>query len=243
MPSATLLLFDIDGTLLRNAEKEHFDALPVAIERVYRLRGSEEVRVDIAGRTDVEIARLVLRGAGLDERAIDQGLRALKRAWADVYEDLCPDDLSDRRVPGMARLLSQLDAATTRLAVLSGNLEPIAVLKLERSGLLRFFNPIVGAFGSDAEVRGRLPGIARKRAGGEAAWPRDHTVLVGDTPRDIAAARAGGIRCVGVATGVHSVEDLSGADRVAADAGELELILAELISGRRTTIGGSSTAV
>ena len=85
-------------------------------------------------------------------------------------------------------MLEELDAREgVRLAVLTGNLEPIARLKLARAGLGRFFEHGQGGFGSDHEDRTELPAIARARAGG---YPRAQTVVIGDTPRDIACARA-----------------------------------------------------
>src|ERR671930_1931219 len=82
-----------------------------------------------------------------------------------------------------------------RLALLTGNAEPIARARMERLGLARFFPEGQGAFGCEAEDRARLIGIARERAGG---WPAADTVAVGDTPADVAGAHAAGIRVVGV---------------------------------------------
>ena len=102
--------------------------------------------------------------------------------------------------------------------MLTGNLEPIARLKLERAGLGRFFEHGQGGFGSDHEDRTELPAIARARAGG---YPRAQTVVIGDTPRDIACARADGVRCVAVATGPYSAAELAGADVVLESAHDL----------------------
>ena len=87
-----------------------------------------------------------------------------------------------------------------RLSLVTGNLEPIARLKLERAGVGRFFEAGQGGFGSDHEDRGRLPAIARSRAS-DPPWPRERTVVIGDTPRDIACARADEVRVAAVATG------------------------------------------
>ena len=87
---------------------------------------------------------------------------------------------------------------------MTGNLEPVARLKLTRAGIGRHFASGQGGFGSDSEDRSDLPPIARARAaawnGGE-PWPRERTVVVGDTPRDIACARADGVHVVAVPTG------------------------------------------
>jgi phosphoglycolate phosphatase-like HAD superfamily hydrolase len=113
-----------------------------------------------------------------------------------------------------------------RLSLVTGGYEPIARLKLKRAGLVRHFPAGQGAFGSDAEDRAALPGIARRRAGRDGvSHPRDQTIVIGDTPRDIACARADGVRCFAVASGLFRAAELSGADAVAADAHELRALL------------------
>jgi phosphoglycolate phosphatase-like HAD superfamily hydrolase len=111
------------------------------------------------------------------------------------------------------------DLAGVRLSLVTGNYEPIARLKLARAGLGHHFGAGQGGFGSDAEERGLLPAIARRRAGAPdgTPHPRDRTIVIGDTPRDIACARADGVRVLAVATGPYPVEALGEADAVAAD--------------------------
>jgi phosphoglycolate phosphatase-like HAD superfamily hydrolase len=122
------------------------------------------------------------------------------------------------------------DQDGVKLGLLTGNYEPIARLKLARAGIDGAFAPGQGAFGSDAEDRTALPAIARRRAGRPTApYPRSKTIVIGDTPRDIACARADGVRCVAVASGSYTSDALAAADVVARDAAELRLILAEQI--------------
>jgi len=78
----------------------------------------------------------------------------------------------------------------------------VARLKLRRAGLERWFRSGQGGFGSDSEDRVSLPPLARRRAGTPGRpYPREQTLVIGDTPRDIACARADGLRCVAVTTG------------------------------------------
>jgi phosphoglycolate phosphatase-like HAD superfamily hydrolase len=120
--------------------------------------------------------------------------------------------MSPRLAPGVAEALASLEGDPRfRFSLLTGNFEPVARLKLERAGIGRFFEEGQGAFGSDAEERNELVPVARGRAGG---WPRERTVVIGDTPRDIACARADGVRVVAVATGPFALEDLADADAV-----------------------------
>ena len=120
----------------------------------------------------------------------DAGRDDFRAAAVEAYARLCDDDLSAHVAPGVTEVLEALDARDgVRLAVLTGNLEPIAHLKLARAGLGGFFARGQGGFGSDHEDRTELPAIARARAGG---YPREQTVIIGDTPRDIACAHADG---------------------------------------------------
>jgi phosphoglycolate phosphatase-like HAD superfamily hydrolase len=185
-------------------------------------------RVEVAGRTDAAIMRDLIIAAGFDDFDV---------RWPEVcdvavaaYEELCPPDLGDRVAPGVTELLAALAARPDefRLSLVTGNLEPIARLKLARAGLGGYFEPGQGGFGSDHASRARLPGIARARAGD---WPRDCTVVIGDTPRDIACARADDVRVAAVATGPYAVEALADADAVVDDARALLPVLEDFATG------------
>jgi phosphoglycolate phosphatase len=144
---------------------------------------------------------------------IDARAEAVVRDVVAAYEELCPPDLSEFVAPGVADALDALagEPERYRLALVTGNLEPVARRKLAAAGIGHYFEPGQGGFGSDSEHRGELPAVARARAGG---WARERTVVIGDTPRDIACARADGVRVVAVATGSFSPEALAEADAV-----------------------------
>jgi phosphoglycolate phosphatase len=169
--------------------------------------------VEAAGRTDSAIARDLLRGAGVSDAQIDARAGEVARRAVATYEELCPSDLSARVAPGVPEALAALAAEPEayRLALVTGNLEPVARRKLANAGIGHYFAAGQGGFGSDAEERGELPAVARARAGG---WPRERTVVIGDTPRDIACARADGVRVIAVATGPFPAEALADADAV-----------------------------
>jgi phosphoglycolate phosphatase-like HAD superfamily hydrolase len=227
------MLFDIDGTLLLKAAREHSDALHAAIRRVYGVDEFPGGRVEAAGRTDVAIARSILTLAGLADDHISERVDDLRAAACEEYARRAPADLSPRIAPGVPELLRALDARDdARVSLVTGNLEPIARLKLTRAGLGHYFPRGQGGFGSDSEDRAVLPPLARRRAGAaHAPWPRERTVVIGDTPRDIACARADGVRCVAVTTGPFAAGDLTGADVVVPGAREaldvLEAMAAE----------------
>jgi phosphoglycolate phosphatase-like HAD superfamily hydrolase len=218
-----LALFDIDGTLLLKASEAHRDAVLEALDNVYGIDDLSPVRFEAAGRTDFEIARAICLQLGVSAERFDAGRDDFRDACVAAYARLVPDDLSAHVAPGIVEVLEALAARDgVILALLTGNLEPIARLKLARAGVGRFFAPGQGGFGSDSEDRTDLPAIARRRAGG---YPRERTVVIGDTPLDIACARADGVRCVAVATGPYGATALAGADAVVDSAHDLLAVL------------------
>ena len=232
-----LLLFDIDGTLLAGATAAHRDALDAALREVHGVEAPNTLRPSVqpAGRTDGEIARMMLLIAGVSAQRIDERAGDLREVCCREYARRCPVDLSHTVLPGVPELLAWLaTAGDARLALVTGNFEPIARLKLARAGIGDHFAAGQGAFGSDAEDRAALPCLARRRAGTAGLpYPREHTVVIGDTPLDIACARADGVRAVAVATGPFDPEALSDADAVAVDAFALKRVLGEVLGAQR----------
>jgi phosphoglycolate phosphatase len=188
------------------------------------------LRVEAAGRTDAAIARDLLRAAGVADAEIDARAADVVAAAVTAYEELCPPDLSACVAPGVADALAALteEPEAYRLALVTGNLEPVARRKLASARIGHYFAAGQGGFGSDAEERGELPAVARARAGG---WARERTVVIGDTPRDIACARADRVRVIAVATGPFSAEALADADAVVDGARAVLPVLADLATG------------
>ena len=228
-----LLLFDIDGTLLHGATEAHKEAMHEALRIVHRVDTDRvPLRLSAAGRTDPEIARAILLAAGISAERIDDRALDVREECCRAYARLCPADLSHTVLPGVTELLDWLaDLGPVTLGLLTGNYEPVARLKLARAGLGRYFPPGQGAFGSDAEDRAALPAIARRRAGRVGAPNRrEQTIVIGDTPRDIACARADGLRSLAVATGPFSADELGDADVVVADIWGMRGALEELLA-------------
>jgi phosphoglycolate phosphatase len=186
--------------------------------------------VEAAGRTDTAIARDLLRRAGVDDAAIDARVDDVVRAAAAAYEELCPPDLSEYVAPGVPEVLDALAAEPQRyrLALVTGNIEPVARRKLASAGIGHYFPAGQGGFGSDSEHRDELPAVARARAGD---WPRERTVVIGDTPRDIACARADRVRVVAIATGPYGAEALADADAVVDGVRAALPVLADFATG------------
>jgi phosphoglycolate phosphatase len=211
-----LLLFDIDGTLVRSRPLAHQRALARAAIEVFGLppdTDADAIRaVEPWGKTDRWILEDLLAANGHPAKPTDDELERWERAACVAYkefEDGAPD-AHDRRV---AATLERLEASGHALALVTGNLEPIARRKLDRRGLARYFPEGQGGFGSDDRDRAALVRLARARAGDP---PAHDTVLIGDTPHDVAAALAADVRAIGIAGGRHSRADLTAAGASAA---------------------------
>lgn len=140
----------------------------------------------------------MLAAAGLGAPSTEEVGRWEAAACA-AYERLEVERDPDAAHDATAATLARLRDAGQLLALVTGNLEPIARRKLAMRGLDGFFPPGQGGFGSDADLRPELVPIARARAGVDGEpHPRGDTLLIGDTPRDVEAALADGVRCVGV---------------------------------------------
>jgi phosphoglycolate phosphatase-like HAD superfamily hydrolase len=229
-----LLLFDIDGTLLWGATDAHRDALHAALLEVHGVDASKARRpVAPAGRTDGEIARALLLDAGISATRIDERADDVREVCCREYARLCTEDLSHTVLPGVRELLEWLSARDdVLLGLLTGNFEAVARVKLAQAGIGRYFPRGEGAFGSDAEDRAALPAIARRRAGTTGTpYPRALTIVIGDTPRDIACARADELQCIAVATGPYELDALASADVVVRDAADLHAALAIELAG------------
>jgi phosphoglycolate phosphatase-like HAD superfamily hydrolase len=187
--------------------------------------------VEVAGRTDQAIARDLLLAAGVTGADVDARAADVLAGAVAAFARLVPGDLSAFVAPGVPELLSALAGRPDEfcLSLVTGNLEPIAHLKLARAGIGGYFAAGQGGFGSDSEHREELPAIARARAS-DPPWPRERTVVIGDTPRDIACARADSIRVAAVTTGSFGAEALAEADAVVDDARALLPVLEDWLS-------------
>ena len=211
-----LVLLDVDGTLFLS----HDPLVGEAMVQVARELFGMEVDVEALrpGETALRQGReLGLPGPGLTPWCTRVGER---------YVDLLGHaDTSGWRAPeGIEATLAEI-ASLGKLALLTGNPEPMARARMERLGLDRFFPPGQGAFGCEAEERPRLIELARQRAGG---WLTGETVAVGDTPLDVEGAHAAGVRVVAVESHRFSAEDLAGADVVVSALSSLPEALSSL---------------
>ncbi len=207
-----LILFDIDGTLLstNGAARRAFHR---ALLATYGTAGPI-TRHAFDGKTDRQIARELLRAAGLDDATIT---RAFGDLWTVYLRELAAElaraEARTQVYPGVSALLDRLAAMQNDYLVglLTGNIAAGARIKLAAARLDHHFR--FGAFGSDSELREELPAVAVQRAHELAG--REFTgadiVVIGDTPSDITCGRSLGVRAIGVATGRHGVDELAAA--------------------------------
>lgn len=212
-----LLLFDIDGTLVRAGDVGGavFDRAISAV-----LGEPPAGRVRMSGKTDPQIVReyLALMDAG-DDAHLPAVLQQLEAELAQAGDELARDG---KPCPGAPELLRRLATdERLHLSVLTGNIAPNAVVKLSAFGLEKWLDLEVGAYGSDHEDRTALVPIALDRLASlrGAKLSPDQTWVIGDTPRDFECARAAGAHCLLVATGRFGLAELEalGADVVLAD--------------------------
>jgi len=201
-----LVLFDIDGTLITDGGAARA-AYAAALEATYGYRGDLR-RYDFSGRTDPQITHMVLGDAGLSAEEIEARMDGL---WIVYLEHLAANAPGRVRVlPGVLALLDALAADEgVTLALLTGNIEPGARLKLAGADLNRYFP--FGAFGSDSPQREELPPIAVARASaitGIDVRGRD-VVIIGDSIYDVRCGVPHDATTIAIASGKTSAEALS----------------------------------
>ena len=215
-----LLLWDIDGTILHTG-KAGETALGHAMQKLHGVnRGLQGL--EIAGRTDRWIVEQLLARDGFP-----RGEREIAR-FLDAYVEQLAEELPRRQGglhPGILGILEEAHRRPDLVqGLLTGNIEKGARLKLSRYGVNHYFE--FGAFADDSAIRNELGPHAKRRARdrhGE-EFPPERIYIIGDTPHDVACARAIGAKAIAVATGSFSRKQLEacGADAVFTDLGHPE---------------------
>jgi phosphoglycolate phosphatase len=199
-----LFLFDIDGTLL-TTDGAGRAALKSAGVDLFAIE--EDLRtINVSGSTDTAIVQDILRHHSLDVSTANVS-RYLGGYLVWLKQHLASQ--SGAILPGVISLLDVLAKDGQAIGLLTGNVRRGAQIKLTAHGIWDRFS--FGAFGDDNSDRNQLGPIAKQRA--EAALSTEFAahdiVIIGDTPKDIACARAFGAVAVAVATGRYSLANLS----------------------------------
>ena len=221
-----LLLFDIDQTILHSGGAGE-KALTLALRDRF---GREETleNIEIAGKTDIWIAHRIFEAHGIEP--VPGNIESFLEGYLGHLEAELGRN-TGRLLPGFPQILDRLEQMPhVAVGLLTGNLRRGAELKLGHFGVLDYFS--FGAFSDDSQERNLLGPFARKRAG-EAfgvEFPPDAIYILGDTPHDIACAKAIGAHGVGVATGRYSRAALeaAGADFVFDDLSDVEGVIRTL---------------
>ncbi len=241
------LLFDVDHTLLFTGGAGGL-AMARAFHQLYGIEDAFQA-IEGSGRTDWNILR-----RGLAQHDIDDGtpFEELLPNFIDAYLEHLPKTLNEMPgshvKPGIPQLLDALaERDDVRLGLATGNFKRACLLKLEYFELNAHLHD--GGFGEDAEDRGEMVAKAIERLTGNsngqrasdpvasASAKRDNTRtpsqiwVIGDTPRDVQAAQANGVRSLAVATGTNSLDELrsAGADVVLEDLSDTEAVLETLL--------------
>jgi Predicted phosphatases len=206
-----LMLFDIDGTLVQGA-KCHYQAYMEGVKKFYGME--DYVRdVNAAGKSDKLILREILTLGGLTTEEIQKDFQSCLDFMTDYYlKNVQYENI--HVFDGIIELLDELKRKGALLGLVTGNLEPIAYAKLGRAGLNGYFS--FGGFGSDNADRSLMVKKALSIAKNQLGFKGDNIFVVGDTPRDVEAAKAYNLKTIAVATGMYSFKELKdcGADYV-----------------------------
>jgi phosphoglycolate phosphatase-like HAD superfamily hydrolase len=201
-----LVLFDIDGTLVRRAGSHHRDALVEGVRRVTGLETTTE-GIPVQGMLDPDILTIMLRKAGASRAAIRQALPEIQRAAERHYLRVCPE-IRGKHCPSVTTVLERLIRRNILLGLVTGNLTRIGWHKLYRADLRQYFR--FGSFGEVAPTRAGLARIAIREARSHGWIARDAPIsLIGDSPNDVIAARGNGIRSIAVRTGITPPAELA----------------------------------
>jgi phosphoglycolate phosphatase-like HAD superfamily hydrolase len=196
-------LFDIDGTLLRNRDRIHRESFVTGVQQVTGFDIQQALFLTPGG-TDPAILRAAFEKAGIPLDVIEPQWDAI----VDAIHRACEErrqEMDIRIMPGVKDTLAHLTRKGALLGVATGNLEAIGWIKLEETGLRQWFR--LGGFSDHFPIRAELVANAARKAR-EMAGAHARVCVVGDTPRDIEAARANSLSTIAVATGNFSFDAL-----------------------------------
>jgi phosphoglycolate phosphatase-like HAD superfamily hydrolase len=213
MTAPALVLFDIDGTLITSGGAGA-RSWRYAFDLLHGVPADIDSHSE-AGETDPVVARKTFEGA-IGREPTEPELAAIFALYLRQLSQEVATSEGYRVLDGAPELLVKLSDAGIMLGIVSGAMEGAARVKLGRGDLNRFF--LFGGYGTDSADRTKLTSAAIDRASLLHDHPVDpsHVYVVGDTPLDVAAARAAGAVSVAVASGSYSVDALAatGADHV-----------------------------
>ena len=229
-----ILLWDIDGTLIRSRRVGGYKLYTIPVlEEVFGTSGKLE-NMRVSGMTDLQIIAEALKDEGFTHHDVRAEIHRLCQRLTEEARKLAGNgDPFFELLPGVEETLQVLDSHPRyKSALLTGNIEPMAYLKMELVGLDHFFK-LPGAFGEESHERRDLPERAAERINKrlQLDLKPEQFIVIGDTPNDIDCARHFGARAVAVGTGrFYSTEEIMACapDAWLKDLSDTDLVLSTL---------------
>ncbi len=232
-----VLLWDIDGTLLRSLRAGSFKDYTVPVlENLFGTAGRIHEMRAVSGMTDLQIIGEALRDEGITHEHIRERVAEIRTRFMIEMERVAAAAAAEAQplfqiLPGVREILKRVAVHPRyRSSLLTGNIQPAAHLKLQLVNLSEFFTELPGAFGDDSHDRRELPAVASARINAQLKLELRPAqfIIIGDTPNDIACANFFGARSVAVCTGRYDNQDSLAAhrpDALLADLSDTELVL------------------
>ncbi|HKN83022.1 MAG TPA: HAD hydrolase-like protein [Pyrinomonadaceae bacterium] len=229
-----ILLWDIDGTLMRSIRNGAYKdyTIPV-LEEIFGTSG-RLAEMQVSGMTDLQIVFEALSHEGFSQQDIFARVEVLASRLTEEARKITTNGTKFFEVlPGVRETLEVLSQHPRyQSALVTGNIEPMAQLKMQLVGLDKYFT-LPGAFGDESHNRRDLPALAAERIRKclQIDLPPEHFIVIGDTPNDIDCARHFGARAVAVGTGrFYSNEELltHQPDSFLPDLSDVDLVLSTL---------------
>jgi phosphoglycolate phosphatase-like HAD superfamily hydrolase len=202
-----LILFDIDGTLLKGKSKIHFNAFIEAFRKIFKMDANPD-EIDHAGKTDKRIILELSEKYGIPRDIVLSRLKEIYKIMIDFYKKNVDLDIGIKPNDNVEKLLSILKKKGYILGLLTGNLETIARTKIGKFDLNKYFS--FGSFGEISENRSKLLENAIEQAESKFKinLSKEDIFVIGDTRFDVECGKHVGVKIIVVATGKYSVEEL-----------------------------------
>ena len=229
-----ILLWDIDGTLIRSVRTGGYKVYTIPVlEEIFGTSG-QLATMSVSGMTDLQIIAEALRDEGFTHDDIRKRIHEVSVRITEEARRVTGNGMPFFQViPGVREMLDVLDQHPRyRSALLTGNIEAMAYLKMELVGLEKYFS-LPGAFGDESHDRKDLPALAAERIRKQLKLnlAAEQFIVLGDTPNDIGCAQHFGARAVALGTGrFYSAEELIACepDAFLPDLSDTELVLETL---------------
>lgn len=201
-----LILFDIDGTLITRCIS-HKKSFSKGFEKAYGIKADLN-DTSYRGKTDKRIIIEIMKKHGLSKKQVLFKINDAYEAMSKYVKQMIGSDNSIKPITNVRKLLVELEKNGHILGLVTGNIEKVAKMKLEKVGLLKFFD--IGEFGDSSEMRSRLVKNAIKDTEEKfkIKFRKKDVFVIGDTPLDIEAGKEVDVMTIAVSTGRYSLSEL-----------------------------------